>query len=194
MKERFLVFILVIMLLIPACTKVQGGPNKDATQFVGPTGEAELDRIISVVLEGDMAELQPLLGFFQTACTIADGLGGPPKCLGDEEDGSPVEVLPFLGPGEGSFLRKTDLDSWAGVDVSELFAVYQVSEAAYSEKEYPVGEFALVFIGDPGTQTSVTLQVRDGKIVRIDHGFGDPPEIPAENVARYLIAPDKSDR
>ena len=99
-----------------------------------------------------------------------------------------MEVLPFLGP-EGHFIRNADIDNWTGVEVSELYAVYQVSEAVYSDENYPKGEYALVFITDPEKQSSITLQVRQGRIVRIDNGYGYPPEIPAENVVMYLISP-----
>jgi len=42
-----------------------------------------------------------------------------------------------------------------------------VSESAYSDENYPAGEYALVFLGKPEVPTPVTLQVRQGRIVRI---------------------------
>lgn len=156
------------------------------------TGIAELDGIIEKVLAGDTAGLRSLLEFTQTKCTNAEGLGGPPKCLNGEQEGTPVDVLPFLGP-EGHFIRKADIASWQGIDASDLFAVYQVSDLAYSDENFPAGEYALVFIGDSQASMSVTLQVRRGRIVRIDDGFGYPPVIREDDVLRYLVPPIKTD-
>jgi len=114
-------------------------------------------------------------------------LGGPPKCLAGEADGTLVEVLPILS-SEGTFLKKSDLDTWK-LNVSELYAVYQVSDKAFSDENYPAGEYALVFVGDADAPTSITLQVRDGGIVRVDYGFSYPPEISPDLVERYLIEP-----
>jgi hypothetical protein len=87
-----------------------------------------------------------------------------------------VEVLPFLG-AEGHFIRRADINRLDGLDAAALFAVYEVSESAYSDENYPAGEYALVFLGKPEVPTPVTLQVRQGRIVRIDYGFAHPPEI-----------------
>jgi hypothetical protein len=78
--------------------------------------------------------------------------------------------------------------------MSELYAAYQVSDKAYSEKDYPTGDYALVFIDSNSKQGGITLQVRDGRIIRIDYLFGYPPEIPQENVVKYLAAPIEIDQ
>jgi hypothetical protein len=146
-----------------------------------------LAKIIEIVLQGEVIELTSVIEFTEMACTIADGLGGPPKCTENENDGHLVTVLPMMGP-EGHFLRQEEIGNWAGLEVTELYAVYQVAEGAYSSENYPVGEYAIVFIGKPEI-TNVTLQVRAGKIVRIDHGIGNPPDINEGVVAMYLISP-----
>jgi hypothetical protein len=135
------------------------------------TGLGEIDRILAVVESNDLHGLRDLLGFTTTACTTADGLGGPPKCLVDEADGALVDVLPFLG-GEGSFIRKADINDWQGIDVSRLYAVYKVSESAYSEEYIPAGEYAIMFVA-PDNMPGVVLQVRNGKIIRIDNVFDE---------------------
>jgi hypothetical protein len=178
---RILVMLLLGIALISACNAL---PPLSQSQ----TGIDELDTIISTILNGNTSDLIPLLGFTQTSCTMADGLGGPPKCMDGEKEGTPVEVLPFLGPGEGSFIRKQDIGSWSGLEVSELYAAYQVSDKAYSEKDYPTGDYALVFI-DSINQGGITLQVRNGRIIRIDYSFGYPPGIPQDNVIKYLATP-----
>jgi hypothetical protein len=122
-------------------------------------------------------------------CTTEHGLGGPPKCLTGEHDGAPVDVLPFLGPGEGSFLRELDAPDWIGPRLSYLYAAYEVSDAAYSDPNYPAGQYALVFATDEASPTPVTLQVTQGRIVRIDHGTGWPALIPPANVKVFLVPP-----
>jgi hypothetical protein len=188
--SRILVMWLVGITLISACNAL---PPQATLLPQGRTGIDELDTIISTVLNGSRSELIPLLGFTQTSCTFAEGLGGPPKCMDGEKEGTPLEVLPFLGPGEGSFIRKQDIGSWSGLEVSELYAAYQVSDKAYSEKDYPAGDYALVFI-DSNNQGGITLQVRDGRIIRIDYSFGYPPEISQENVVQFLTAPIEVDQ
>lgn len=173
--------LIMLMIVLSACAPA---PSQ------GPTGSPELDNVIEVVLGGDVDEIRALVYFTQAKCTNADGLGGPPKCLANEAEGTPVEVLPFLGP-EGGFIRKADIDSWNGLHASELFAVYEVSDAVYSDESYPKGEFALVFIEDSEMQSSFTLQVTDGKIVRIDHSFEFPPQIREDYVKRFLVEPAK---
>ena len=152
---------------------------------VNSTGVLELDKIIDVALRGDTDELKSLMKFNQVKCTLAEGLGGPPKCLEGEQDGTIVEAFPILD-SEGHFLRKADLESWNGLDVSALYAVYEVSASAYSDENYPAGQYAIVFIAADQV-TNWTLQVDQGTIVRMDHGFEFPPSIPDGNVLRFLI-------
>ena len=150
---RFLILLLMFGVLI-ACGSKQ----------LGPTEMPELNNVIEIVLSGDVEAQRSLIRFTQTECTNAEGLGGPPKCLAGETEGASVDVLPLLGP-EGSFIRRDEIEDWDGLHVSELFAAYEVSEAVYSDENYPRGEYALVFIeSNENLQMSVTLQVTDGRI------------------------------
>lgn len=130
------------------------------------TGIGDVDAVLAAVESGDPQQLRDLIRFTSVACTKAEGLGGPPKCQDDEADGALVEVLPFLGP-EGHFLRAAEVSDFPGVDVTDLYAVYKVSDAAYSEEAYPAGEYAVMFVGDEN-QPGIVIQIRDG-IVRIDY-------------------------
>jgi hypothetical protein len=47
----------------------------------------------------------------------------------------------------------------------------------------------LAFGRNSGTASDFTLQVRDGRIVRVDYYFGAEPRIRPEDVDRYLVAP-----
>ncbi len=151
------------------------------------TGIGDVDRIIDVVLGGSADRIREVLVFTATGCTHADGLGGPPKCREGESEGALVEVLPFLGP-EGHFLRRDELDEWPGIEVAGLYAVYRVSKDAYSNENYPAGQFAIVFIDARGLP-GVALQVDRGGIVRIDHLFGDSLETVLERDAEEVILP-----
>ncbi len=151
---------------------------------------AELQNLITIVENGDRQALLSVLEFNTVSCTQAEGLGGPPKCAPEEPEGTIVEVLPFLGP-EGYFLRRENLETWPGLNVTGLYAVYVVSAQAFSDEYYPAGKYAIVFSGRQ-PNSIITLQVRDGKIVRIDGDFSSPMHIPAADVQKYLIGPQGS--
>lgn len=152
------------------------------------TGIADVDVVLAAVESGDPQQLRDLIRFTAVACTRADGLGGPPKCQEDEAEGTLVEVLPFLGP-EGHFLRKADMSDFPGISVIGLYAIYGVSEAAYSEEAYPMGEYAVMFAGGEN-QPSTVVHVQDG-IVRIDYIF--PPtslgEIIQRDASDLIVSP-----
>ena len=152
------------------------------------TGLDEVDQIIDIALTGDINEFRQRIKFTTSGCTHVMALGGPPNCKEGESEGALVEVLPFLGPGEGSHLRRDELNNWQGIDVAGLYAVYRVSDEAYSDKDYPAGEYGIVFrTKDPNI--IVTLQVDNGRILRIDTSFGTSPEINFERDAEEIILP-----
>jgi hypothetical protein len=151
------------------------------------TGLGEVDQIIDMVLAGDINEFQQRIKFTTSGCTHEMALGGPPKCREGESEGALVEVLPFLGP-EGHFLRRDELNEWQGIDVAGLYAVYRVSDEAFSDKDYPAGEYGIVF-RTKSPNFIVTLQVENGSILRIDSLFGTPPEINFERDAQEIILP-----
>jgi len=151
------------------------------------TGIESIDHVIDVVLEGDVDRLRDVLAFTAVGCTHEDGLGGPPKCREEESEGTEVEVLPFLGP-EGHFLRRDEAHEWSGIEIVGLYAVYRVSEDAYSTDYYPAGQVGIIFVG-AREQQSVVLQVDNGRVVRIDYVFGDSPESKLEREAEEVILP-----
>lgn len=186
MKVRTRGWSVVLALVIMTVTSGCAAPAPSGAE---PTGLPALDAIIAAAQSANPVALVPFIEYTRAACTNADGVGGPPKCLPGEAEGTVVEVLPCLGP-EGNFVRKADVHQWEGLSLGEIHAVYQVSDAAYGDENYPAGEYALVFKGRSDASTSITLQVRAGRIVRIDYGLNRAPEIRPEDVSRYLLRPD----
>ncbi|UCH61092.1 MAG: SH3 domain-containing protein [Anaerolineales bacterium] len=151
------------------------------------TGLDDVDPIIETVLAGDMNALRQRIKYTTLGCTQEMALGGPPNCREGEPEGTLVDVLPFLGP-EGHFLRRDEIYKWRGIDVAGLYAVYRVSDEAYSPKEYPAGEYGIVF-RTKSPQDIVTLRVENGRILRVDSLFGTPPEVDFERDAQEIILP-----
>ena len=160
------------------------------------TGLDAVDQIINATLARDINQFRRRIKFTTSGCTHVMALGGPVKCREGEAEGTLVEVLPFLGPGEGSQLRRDDLNNWQGIDVAGLYAVFRVSDDAYSSQDYPAGEFGIVF-RTKDAQNIVTFQVKNGSILRIDStfiqqidsNFSIPPELNFEGNAREMILP-----
>jgi hypothetical protein len=188
-----LLILLLVLFVIPIgreTTMTPPQPDINFQEQTGHTGIAEIDHIIDTVLAGNPRDETQLLQFATLGCTHADGLGGPPKCKEDEEEGTPVEVFPFLGP-EGHHMRRDEADGWSGIQASDVYAVYRVPPAVYSDEAYPAGEYAIVFLIE-NEEYYLTTQVTDGKIVRIDNGFGNPADVDLEQVASEIIlAPKK---
>jgi len=183
-----LVILLLVLFVIPVGRETSvASPEPDIRygEQVGHTGIAEIDYVIDTVLANDPEDQLKLLQFTTLACTHTEGLGGPPKCREDEEEGMEVEAFPFLGP-EGHHMRRSETGSWESIQASEVFAVYRNSQQVYSDEAYPAGEYAIVF--STGSENFyLTVQVTGGKIVRIDNGSGSPSDIDLEKVASELL-------
>ena len=169
----------LMLLILAACAPVVTSAPQDDPLITVPqadgypldtrTGIAEIDVVLTAVASGDPQQVRDLFGYTKTACMTVNALGGPPPCRAGEAEGTSVEVLPILG-SEGSFLRREEAGGFPGLQVSGIHTVYEVSSSAYSEPNYPAGDYALAFVSDsdiPG----VVLQVRDGRIIRIDYVF-----------------------
>jgi hypothetical protein len=155
------------------------------------TGIADIDRILEA--SGDTDQLRSLVEFTTAGCTTRDGLGGPPKCLPGEGEGTPVEVLPFLGP-EGSFLRREQIKDWPGFEPLGILSIYEVSQAAEADENYPAGTYAILFAGTED-QPATSLRVSNGHIVRVDTVF-DPSlealeQMLQREAASVILAPLK---
>lgn len=185
-RSLYVKFVLMSVLALVACSPVISATER-ATSTSEPmpdepyhplstrTGVEEIDHILDVVASGDQQALLSVIQFTEAKCTHAEGLGGPPKCREGEVEGTPMEVLPFLG-SEGSYLRREEIGNWQGMDISALYAVYEVDSSRILVEEYfPAGEYVIVLIGTDN-QSPVALRVADGGIVRVDFLFEPTPE------------------
>jgi hypothetical protein len=180
MHSRILLISFLMMAMsLSACLPIEtesvvGEEDAELSPPSSRTGIAYIDIVLDAVENDNPEQLRALLRFINIPCTNAEGLGGPPKCRDSESEGAFVEVFPFLG-SEGGYLHKENLDLWTGIDVTQLYAVYQNSDNVYSDENFPAGEYAILFLSEddfPGT----ILQITDGLIVRIDTVFDTSPE------------------
>jgi hypothetical protein len=182
---------------IPATAEPLPTPSKASEVFHPLTtrsGIEDVDKVLDVVASGDIQVLRSLIQFTNTRCTTAEGLGGPPKCRAGEAEGTPVEVLPILGP-EGHFFHREDIQDWIGVDAAGLYAIYEVSTEVISDPDYPSGRYAVMFF-DKENQSVISLRIANGRIVRVDYILDTSPEILNEWIQReasnVILAPVNS--
>ena len=150
----------------------------------------EIDLILAAVASGDAQAVRDLFGFSTIACkTVVNALGGPPPCRAGEKEETKVEVLPFLG-SEGSYLRKDEVNNFPGLNVTGVYAIYQVSETAYSEENFPKGDYGILLTA-PENLPNIVLQIKNGQIVRIDYVF-DPSSVETilqRDAANFVLPP-----
>jgi hypothetical protein len=198
MKIHLIVILFVLGGLLggacsPAATAIPTVDISPGYPLQTTTGVDAVDKVLAAVANDDTDALRSLVRYTVAPCTTAEGLGGPPKCRLDEVEGTLLEVLPFL-VSEGSFIRKSEIGNWPGIEASSVYAVYRVAGGAPVEAYYPSGEYAIVLLGPPD-QTAVSVRIGDGGIVRIDSLFDTSPEalkIVIERDASEVILAPKS--
>ena len=139
------------------------------------TGIDEIDIVIDAIMSQNLETRLDLVRLTTTACSTADGLGGPPKCEPDENDGTLVESFP-VSSGEGTYIRPESIKEVFDFTVRGLFAVYPVPDDAYETDYWPAGEYGIVFTSEDGDYPHViTVLVEGGHIVRLEFNPGWPP-------------------
>ena len=203
-----IIFLLTVASIMSACSSITA-PTQEFTTQLTPieqasapepqptpaekyhsldtrTGIAEIDTVLVAVESGDAQEVRDLFHYTTTACMTVNALGGPPPCREGEAEGMLVEVLPILGP-EGSYLWKDEVGSWLGLEVTGLYAVYQVSDSAYSDEYYSKGDYGIILVGGEN-KSDIVLQVSNEGIVRIDYPTA-LDEILARGASEVILAP-----
>lgn len=190
----------LLVLALNACTPADGVLEVQVEQAeqaeLAETAETaevpeSLRSIAAAFLSGSIDVRIATMQFITVPCTTADGLGGPPKCLEGQAEGTEVEVFP-MGGGEGHFATPETVMAPLDFTVRGLYAVYRVPADAYRESYWPAGEYALLFDRDQNDlPLPITVLVADGKVVRIDYGVGTPPEDILMDIAieDVLVAP-----
>ena len=206
MKKYLLVLFVMLLMTASACsaaatptpevnaeqpqpTQASASPAVKYYPLDTMTQIKEIDLILAAVASGDAQAVRNLFDFTTTACKTVNAFGGPPACREGEAEGTPVEVLPFLGP-EGSYLRKDEAGNFPGLNVIGVYAIYQVSETAYSEENFPKGDYGIM-LNALENLPGVVLQIKDGLIVRIDYIF-DPASMAAtlqRDAANFVLPP-----
>jgi hypothetical protein len=144
-----------------------------------------VDEVVAAVLAGDASLQREMIHYTSLPCRTVEGLGGPPPCREGESEGTIVDVLPVIG-GEGAHLRQEEIESWPGLNVTELVAAYRLSDQVFADENYPAGEYGLLFSGVSEAE-AITVHVWDGGIVRIDYHMGASLEDVIEREAGEMI-------
>ena len=139
------------------------------------TGIGEIDTVIDAVMGEDVNARIELVRYTSAACTTGDGLGGPPQCRSDEEDGKIVETFPVLY-SEGTHVRPEEIEEVMDFRVRGLLAVYHVPDDAYEADYWPAGDYGIVFTSEEGDFPHVVVMlIENGQIVRLDFLLAWPP-------------------
>jgi hypothetical protein len=83
-KATPIVLALIIALLVTACSPQASIPSGEDTV-------PHLDDLVRAVSSGSTEDLLALVQFSSMPCTKGEGMGGPPKCLADETEGTQEE-------------------------------------------------------------------------------------------------------
>lgn len=141
------------------------------------TGIPELDAVIDFLRLGDSKAMQQaarqLVGFTEVACTTTpQGIGSPPECQLNEEDGELVDVFP-VSTCEFQYVRPHEINSVLSLLAdSTLYAVYP----ATLEVRFP-GEHVVVLVRSLEEMDVATEVVSDeGRIVGVNFTCALTPE------------------
>jgi hypothetical protein len=95
-------------------------------------GVNDVDVVLGAIESGVASNVTALFRYSTIPCATIVALGGPPQCRAGEAENTPLEVLPALF-SEGSYFRKDEISNWQGLDAESLYAVFEISESAYSD-------------------------------------------------------------
>jgi len=172
--------ILILLPILVGCSVLPGtlevGILPQEILFTTSIEMEEIKPVIEAFLYGTSIDRAKLVSFTTTACTTADGLGGPPKCESGEAEGTQVEVLPVLA-GEGTFSRPESVEGALDFVVMGLFAVYRLPDDVFQADYSPTGEYGVIFTRETNAVPfPITVIVEDGRIVRMQHHIATDPQ------------------
>ena len=195
--------LLLVLVLISSCAPAITATEETATVKPQPTstenyhsldtrtGIEEIDTVLEAVESSDPQNLRDQIHYSTLACMTVNALGGPPPCQEGEAEGTLVEVLPILA-SEGGHLRKDDIKDSFVLDVTDLYAVYRISENMFSDANYPKGDYGVILVGADNS-SNVVLHIKESSIVRIDYLMDISPDPLANalerNASEVILAP-----
>lgn len=95
-----------VVLLVWGLTRTSND-SKVAPSALAPTGIADVNRAIDLLVHQDVDGLMQIVQFGQIGCSQKQTVGSPPPCAPGEPDGTLVEAFP-LGSCEGSYATTAD--------------------------------------------------------------------------------------
>jgi hypothetical protein len=170
----------------------------------------EVDAIIADLLAGDAAAFAAHFALFDTNCTTAQGLGGPPQCSdfpGSPPDGTPVRAFPY-GVCEGAWTTDPEgladallanqpgmprpdpsLPSGSGLQLFGVVAFDPPQPLYANEPGFPVLQYAILVEYAMGTipRLGVALGVSSGQVVSMSTVCAGPPELALDHYPGYKI-------
>ena len=183
-RSRIVLILPIILMFAGACTPAPANsqtptltPMPASTATPQPTEAPMVDRIQAAVLAHDAEATAALIAFNAVGCTHADGLGGPPKCGEDQEEGAMVDFLPVLGPGEGGYVLPDELGRLLPLPVESFAGTVPISEDLFQDEVFPAGEIGLVFASTEAFTPTIIVYASAAGIVRIDYDMRQPDEV-----------------
>jgi hypothetical protein len=137
------------------------------------TGSPFLDAIVEAVNARDVPALAALVEYTEIGCTHVEGLGGPPKCGPQQDEGDLVRAFP--GAACHGYWTDTAAQSLATLahQTQGLYAIASVSGDASLRGEWPEADTLVIFHADwYGEPAGLRLHVADGRIVASWSGCG----------------------
>ncbi len=153
-------------------------PTTSRTPAARRTGIPELDAFIDALIadhgQKEKPALSALLGFTQIACTAtpAQGIGGPPVCQLNEEDGELVDVFPTASC-EGAYLRPHEIGQVLDVlGESTVYAIYRTPPGRGF-----VGDYIAVISDQAERRAGLAwaVEIDDAKIVGLSFSCAAAP-------------------
>ncbi|OGO50828.1 MAG: hypothetical protein A2148_03950 [Chloroflexi bacterium RBG_16_68_14] len=150
----------------------------EATVSTGRTSIPEVDAFIDALIadhgKKETPALAALIGFTQIPCTTTpEGIGAPPLCELNEEEGELVEVFEY-GACEGEYLRPHQIDRVLNIVAqSSLYAVYR------APLDHPFAdEYVAVIADDSPERTGLAweVEIEGGSIVSLHFSCAAPPQ------------------
>ena len=156
------------------------------------TGIPQVDQAITAIMENDLKSRRNLVRYSTVRCTHELlGMGGPPVCEPDQEEGTLLEKFPIMGH-EGQLIDPAAIDGVLTFRARELYGAYRHAEEEILDPSAPSDTFGLVFTTNSTFDELSHIVVHldeAGQIVSLDFVVWPLQEYLEQIVGEWLIAP-----